>query len=631
MNIKRLIAILFIAATLFISKAVLSDEDAIAKLNSSFKRTESHVMIRVISQPALANLDFSAYDRNPMFHRPEAPKLNPPQNPPSISDLNFGGTFSSIYDRIEQTPLTKEEKANPMAWNPMVDFLADWDYDQAMELMVAGMNVSKEKWGNSTTLPLQKIATAYITKNNEIWVKIEFEPCVDFLKDIDDEDADGYREIYALIDKSKYSDKLLNHLKSEYMKKELSDQEVKDYFYELSAKWYEAVKTETLDMETQKTFPTDKTEPEIIKELDGLRIDNATAIIRGNPYGSSIYNIFIAKKNSKSSNINRINDELKQYGDGNWEKWAESLAGFRQDVEQMLKDRPAEIKGFIGKDGQLFFRGSLEYLTTGDLRKQDNERDPYPAIVDYKRQLGAKGIDFLFVIIPAKTEIYPDKVSDKANPDSYVTPYTRKLILELEESGVEVVDLLPALIDARKQDEAIYMPLDTHWSDSGLRLSAKIIGDRIKEYLWYNEVCPDPIQYKTKEVEFTRGGDIRGMIPDDEKIKYRPMSLVAQQVLNPNDSFYEDDPSSPIVVLGDSFCGVFQVEEPKHAGLSSHIAKEIGMPVDLMVAYGSGPGIRKRFARRGSEAIAGKKLVIWTTAARDLYNYWSPWDIVKVP
>ena len=175
------------------------------------------------------------------------------------------------------------------------------------------------------------------------------------------------------------------------------------------------------------------------------------------------------------------------------------------------------------------------------------------------------------------------------------------------------------------------MKQDTHWSNSGIQLSAKIIADRIKEYSWYKDVCPKPIAYKTKEVKFTRSGDIRDMLPDNEKITYRPMSLVAQQVLNPDNSIYKDSESSPIVILGDSFCGVFEVEEPKYAGLSAHIAKEIGMPVDLMVAYGSGPCIRKNFARKGASVINSKKLVIWTTASRDLYNYWAPWDLVKVP
>jgi hypothetical protein len=614
-----------------------NDESIISKFNSSYKRGQSKVMMRLITQPTLAKLDFSAYDRNPLFYRPDSPNLTAPQNLPKLTDLHFSDSIVSISDRIEQTPLTSDDKASAMAWNPMIDYLADWNYDQMIELMKIGVNVSKEKWANAGIgRPIQRIATAYISSKNEIWVKIEFEPNANFLNGVDDEDGDGYKEIYGLIDRSKYSNELLDCLKSKYLTYELTDDEIKDYFYKLSAKWYESVKTETLDMKSQRQFPDDKTEPEIIRELSGLKIDNATAIIRGNPYGSIIYNIFVVKrdkKTAKMSNIQSINDELQRWGNGIWEKWAESLTGFRQDIEQKLKERPSEIKGFIGKDGQLFFRGSLEYLTSSDLRKQQNNRDPYPAIVDYKNQLKAKGIDFLFVIIPAKTEIYPDKISDKiSSPDNpYVTPYTRKLMLELEEAGVEVVDLLPALVNTRKQDELVYMKQDTHWSNSGMQLSAKIIADRIKEYSWYKDACPKPIAYKTKDVKFTRSGDIRDMLPDSEKIAYRPMSLVAQQVLNPDGSLYKDDESSPIVILGDSFCGVFQVEDPKYAGLSAHIAKEIGMPVDLMVAYGSGPGIRKNFARRGSAVIANKKLVIWTTAARDLYNYWAPWDLVKVP
>jgi len=609
------------------------DEEIITKFNSSFNRTQSKIMMRVISNPTLARLDFATYDKNPLFHHPNPPEIKSPHLQPEIKDLHFDQTLvpSSICDRMEKTPLTPQDKSSSMAWIPMLDFLSEWDYDKTIELMIVGLNISKEKWGNSVTQSLQKISAAYIdSQKGEIWVKIEFEPYVKFLKGVDDEDKDGYLEIYGLIDKSKYSNELLDHLKSKYLKYELTDDEIKDYFYKLSANWYEAVKTETLDMETQKQLPNKDTEPEIVNELNGMKIDNATAIIRGKPFGFPIYNVFLVKK---LKNPEYIKNELQQWGEGSWEKWYDSLTGFRQDIEQKLKERPADVKGFVGKDGFLFFRGSMEYLTSGDLRKQENERDPYPAIVDYKNQLEAKGIDFLFVIIPAKTEIFPDKISDKApGPDGlFVTPYTRKLMLELDEAGVKIVDLLPAFIKAKEQDGLIYMKQDTHWTDKGVQLAAKIIGDRIKQYDWYKEVCPKPISYSVKEVNFTRAGDIRGMLQEDEKIAYRPMQLTGHQVLNPDGSFYEDDESSPIVILGDSFCGVFQVEDPKHAGLSAHIAKEIGMPVDLMVAYGSGPGIRKRLARRGASVIQQKKLVIWTTAARDLYNYWSPWDMVKVP
>jgi hypothetical protein len=55
------------------------------------------------------------------------------------------------------------------------------------------------------------------------------------------------------------------------------------------------------------------------------------------------------------------------------------------------------------------------------------------------------------------------------------------------------------------------------------------------------------------------------------------------------------------------------------------------MPVDLIMAQGSGPRIRGQLARRGHDAIAAKKLVIWTVVSRDLYNYWAPWDLIRLP
>ncbi len=648
MRLKSLCIILFF---FFIANLCLADlkvPEILSKHISNFDRTKSKVMIRVIDKPTRAKLDMSAYDRNPLFYQPQQTELSSLSREYKLNDLNFGGSIvaESIKNRLDEIPLNDEDKSNPMAWKPMIDFLVNWYYDMAMPLMLIGVNVSKEKWGiQNNPKPLQQITNAYIdSKKNEIWIKIEFEPYVKFLRNVDDEDKDSFPEIYGCIDKSKYSTKLIDYLKENYINRVLSPDEINDYFVKLSSDWYANYKTETLDMSANKPWPNDKTEPEIAKELNGIIIESATAIIRGEPYGFPIYNVFIVKQNKMNSSLDNnlpdlaktIRGELEEWGDGSWEKWVEKIADFRKDIERQLRERPAEIKGLKGKDGFLFFRGSLAYLTSGDLRQQKDNRDPFPAIVDYNKQLKDKGIDFLFVIIPSKPEIFPEKVSDFAPEDGipYVNPYTRKLMLELSQAGVEVIDLYPEFIKNRygkSEEELLYMKTDTHWTDRGIQIASKIIADRIKKYPWYNDICKNPISYKIKEVKFTRNGDIRGMLPDEEKAEYRPMDLIAHQVINPDNTLYKDDKSSPIVILGDSFCGVYQEEEPKHAGLSAHIAKEIGMPVDLIMAYGSGPNIRQRFARRGAEEISKKKLVIWTTASRDLYDYWSPWEIVKVP
>jgi alginate O-acetyltransferase complex protein AlgJ len=80
------------------------------------------------------------------------------------------------------------------------------------------------------------------------------------------------------------------------------------------------------------------------------------------------------------------------------------------------------------------------------------------------------------------------------------------------------------------------------------------------------------------------------------------------------------------VILGDSFTGVYQLTDAEHAGLSAHIAREIGYPVDLVMSYGGGPNVRHKLLRRGEAALAQKQLVVWVMADRDLYNYWEDWE-----
>jgi alginate O-acetyltransferase complex protein AlgJ len=121
-------------------------------------------------------------------------------------------------------------------------------------------------------------------------------------------------------------------------------------------------------------------------------------------------------------------------------------------------------------------------------------------------------------------------------------------------------------------------------------------------------------------------GDLVSRLPDATRLAYKPETLAAQQVVSPGGGLYEDDPDSPIVLLGDSFTGVYELTDAEHAGVSAHIAREVSFPLDLVMSYGGGPNVRQKLMRRGAEALASKKLVIWLMTARDLYNYWEDWE-----
>jgi alginate O-acetyltransferase complex protein AlgJ len=102
--------------------------------------------------------------------------------------------------------------------------------------------------------------------------------------------------------------------------------------------------------------------------------------------------------------------------------------------------------------------------------------------------------------------------------------------------------------------------------------------------------------------------------------------LIAHPVSVEGGSPYEDDPESPLVVLGDSFTGVYELMEPEHAGISAHLAMATSVPTDLVMSYGGGPNVRQKLVRRGPGALARKKLVVWIMTARDLYDYWENWE-----
>ena len=226
-------------------------------------------------------------------------------------------------------------------------------------------------------------------------------------------------------------------------------------------------------------------------------------------------------------------------------------------------------------------------------------------IVDFKKALEARDVDFLFVPVPSKEEAFPDEVDPKGKylVGKVVNPYARKLLLSLGQAGVEVVDLLPAFLSARASGDAgqepLYQRQDTHWTDRGLRRAAEIIAARIKKYPWYRELAAHAqvVLLERDVLLALRRSAIAAARSSKDRL--RPEKLTAHQVFDSTGTPYEDDPDSPIVVLGDSFAGVYELTDAEHAGVSAHIAMQISYPTDLVMSYGGGPNVRQKLMRRG--------------------------------
>lgn len=631
-------------------------------LNENYKRTSSRVFVRQVETPTRAALDYAAYHANFMIADLEPEQPMPAGSKPDTT-RSFAGQLdqATLTSDIGKTVLSDEERQHPLAFAPLSERLLSRKVEGADALSAVGAAVRDEKWG--LTLPPgvtgQLLSELYLHHAGggpaELWAKVEFQPWFSPFQGSADQDADGFPEIYGKVRDGVATAALVADIEQDYASKPLGPAEVKAWANQLSSYWYPSFNTDLVP--AGSAWPDDQTEADIKQELGGRVFENPTIVLRGKPQGRPTYNVFLLGQHAASTatapshtlklaktrpspDPKRVADtlqaELARQGKGDYAKWQAELSPFHDAIRKRVKGMPPKVKALAGNDGFLFYRNGLEYVSGGDLEKQRKGKNPLPIIVEFKKELDQLGVDFLFVPVPDKLEVYPEKLdADFKRLDGVVVnPAFRKFLASLCREGIEVVDLLPSLLAAKAppaKGELLFQHQDTHWTDRGLRLAADLIGARIKKYPWYAELAKHAQTFGQRETTFSRFGDLQSRLPDAEQGKYTPETLIAHQVLRADKQPYEDDPDSPIVLLGDSFTGVYELTDAEHAGVSAHIARNVSYPLDLVMSYGGGPNVRQKLLRRGREALGEKKLVIWMMTARDLYNYWEDWEPLSKP
>jgi hypothetical protein len=288
-----------------------------------------------------------------------------------------------------------------------------------------------------------------------------------------------------------------------------------------------------------------------------------------------------------------------------FERTLEDRSWFQQAVRPRVQWAFFEIlgdagaKGLVGRHGWLFYRPGVQYLVEPDLPEPPESRGAYvlpatgatrrrsvaEAIVRYRDQLRERGIQLLVVPAPEKPSIYPDRLTRRAEgrAGEFRSP-TEALLAELAQRGVDTVDLFSLFREARRtapNGEALYLARDTHWTPLGARLAADAVARRIRDLGWAPTHRRD---YATQRVRVQRSGDILEMLQVPGIQSRYPAEVVeCEQVLDratgplvPRagaregtymNSHLVDTPLHPaILVLGDSFCRIYQLPEPQSLG-----------------------------------------------------------------
>lgn len=234
----------------------------------------------------------------------------------------------------------------------------------------------------------------------------------------------------------------------------------------------------------------------------------------------------------RQTNIQQLEKELAE--SGNYDEWYAGLEGFRESLKKfykysiggaaedikknlMLYASEVSVCGFDEvnpEEKEVFERFLREFATygfgerlyrlkynpplkSGDII--DHHIIGYLAPLDFKRigwggryatpgeqiirfadYFKKRGKRFIYVALPCKGAVYPEIITDieLVQGKSNCIPQWRKMLKEIVEAGVEVVDILPIFQDRKREERNLYLK-DHRVSPIG----AKIIGEQIGSYL----------------------------------------------------------------------------------------------------------------------------------------------------
>jgi hypothetical protein len=333
---------------------------------------------------------------------------------------------------------------------------------------------------------------------------------------------------------------------------------------------------------------------------------------------------------------------------------------------EMLGDCGA--KGVAGRDGWFFYRPGLQALYEED-RGGTDRRAVVAAITAFRDQLRDRGIELLVVPVPGKACMYPDRVTGRsASPHLTADAPGALLLAALERHGIATVDLYQTFRAARgdgagaSPDEPLYLSRDTHWTPAGARLAAHAVAARVREL---GRAPERPWNYATRTVRVARNGDVLAMVQvPGLSDRYAPEVVECAQVLDPmagamvpppggrpgtftNGHLIDTPLEAAILLLGDSYCRIYQYAEPASlaagasgekrrllpgsAGFPSLLALALEAPVDYIVSDGGAATDVRRRLSVDPEILQAKRIVVWEFAERDILLGADGWEAVPLP
>jgi alginate O-acetyltransferase complex protein AlgJ len=171
-----------------------------------------------------------------------------------------------------------------------------------------------------------------------------------------------------------------------------------------------------------------------------------------------------------------------------------------------------------GREGWLFYSGERMIENyRGMTRFETKELKDWQSLLESRRDwLARRGIRYLFVIPPNKDSVYPEYLPEWMTKIRPTTKLDQFLAYMKTNSTVEILDLRPVLLEAKKNCP-VYLFTDTHWNLYGGFVAHQELVRTLKRQL--PELAPLPLEAFVKTIhDDPQGGDLARMLGQEQTL-----------------------------------------------------------------------------------------------------------------
>jgi len=299
---------------------------------------------------------------------------------------------------------------------------------------------------------------------------------------------------------------------------------------------------------------------------------------------------------------------------------------------------------YLGHDPWLFYRADVDHVIGPPfldpirmkhrLQTSRVQPDPIKAIVDFRNQLAARGIDLVLVPVWVKPSVEGEMLAvSSANraeaKGGLPNPSFNEFKTQLEREKVRLFDPAPSLME-RGRSRPLYLDTDTHWRPETMEFVAERLADFLQLPAAAESTAPSIV-----EKEIVARGDIAAMLKLTRGDKFFPPEKVTIRQVVTGNGLWRPSKEADVLLLGDSFSNIFSFEPMgwgESAGFAEHLSFALRRPIDCILRNSDASFATREILSndlaRGRDRLAGKKLVVWEFAARELsFGNWKLLDL----